>query len=117
MAHLKTHGRNRTTLVIAHRLSTVGTRAEIVVLEEGKVAERGTHAQCVGANGRYADLWGRRPPRRIVPFPCVPGARPKFSSGICLYIRCPGACSSSCHVSLLLSMVCNIDQAQANSHA
>ena len=39
MAHLKSHGRNRTTLVIAHRLSTVADADEIVVLEEGKVAE------------------------------------------------------------------------------
>lgn len=50
--------RNRTTIVIAHRLSTVVEADEILVLHNGAIAERGTHAQLVAApNSRYSDLW------------------------------------------------------------
>ncbi|MEK6806005.1 MAG: ABC transporter ATP-binding protein/permease [Pseudomonadota bacterium] len=54
---LREAARARTTLVIAHRLSTVTDADEIVVLEQGAVAERGTHAQLLAANGVYARLW------------------------------------------------------------
>jgi ATP-binding cassette subfamily B protein len=49
--------KSRTTLVIAHRLSTVIDADQIVVLEQGAVAEAGTHQQLLAADGRYAHLW------------------------------------------------------------
>ena len=54
---LRTVSRNRTTLVIAHRLSTVVDADEILVLDEGRVAERGTHATLLAEGGLYARMW------------------------------------------------------------
>jgi ATP-binding cassette subfamily B protein len=50
----------RTTLVIAHRLSTVVDAEEIIVVEEGRVVERGTHARLLARRGLYADMWRRQ---------------------------------------------------------
>ncbi|MEL4474623.1 metal ABC transporter permease, partial [Shewanella algae] len=55
--NLREISRLRTTLVIAHRLSTVVHADEIVVIEGGTVAERGSHATLLRMNGRYAALW------------------------------------------------------------
>ncbi len=52
--------RNRTTLVIAHRLSTVINADEIIVLREGKIAERGTHQALLLRDGLYAQMWARQ---------------------------------------------------------
>jgi ABC-type transport system involved in Fe-S cluster assembly fused permease/ATPase subunit len=48
---------NRTTLIIAHRLSTVVGADEIIVLDQGVVAERGTHDVLLANNGLYANMW------------------------------------------------------------
>ncbi|URW75527.1 ABC transporter ATP-binding protein/permease [Sphingomonas donggukensis] len=56
--------RGRTTIVIAHRLSTVVHADRIVVLEAGRVAEQGTHAELLAANGVYAEMWARQQAER-----------------------------------------------------
>ncbi len=56
-AELRTAASNKTTLVIAHRLSTVVDAHEILVLEHGTITERGTHAELLAAGGRYASMW------------------------------------------------------------
>jgi ATP-binding cassette subfamily B protein len=56
-AELKQIARNRTTLTIAHRLSTIADADEILVLDHGRIVERGSHAALLSANGMYARMW------------------------------------------------------------
>ena len=56
-AELRSAAENKTTLVIAHRLSTVVDAYEILVMEAGRIIERGTHQQLLARRGRYADMW------------------------------------------------------------
>ena len=56
-AELASAAQNKTTLVIAHRLSTVVDAHEILVMEAGHIIERGNHAQLLQLNGRYAEMW------------------------------------------------------------
>ncbi|KAF1057494.1 ABC transporter ATP-binding protein/permease [Variovorax sp.] len=56
-AELKSAAQDKTTLVIAHRLSTVVDAHEILVLEAGVIVERGTHGELLAKQGRYAQMW------------------------------------------------------------
>lgn len=60
LAALKEVSRDRTTITIAHRLSTVIDADEIIVLEGGAIVERGRHLDLLVAGGRYADMWNRQ---------------------------------------------------------
>ncbi|MEQ8746848.1 ABC transporter ATP-binding protein/permease [Pyruvatibacter sp.] len=59
-ASLSIVSRDRTSLVIAHRLSTVVDADEIIVLDHGRIRERGTHADLLARNGAYAAMWQRQ---------------------------------------------------------
>ena len=56
-AELQSAAQNKTTLLIAHRLSTVVDAHEILVMDAGRIIERGTHAQLLAQGGRYASMW------------------------------------------------------------
>jgi len=59
-ASLRDVSKDRTTIVIAHRLSTVVDADEIIVLDKGHIAERGRHAELIAMDGRYADMWRKQ---------------------------------------------------------
>ena len=56
-AELKSAAQNKTTLLIAHRLSTVVDAHEILVMDAGRIVERGNHAELLAKGGRYAQMW------------------------------------------------------------
>ncbi|MDK6079416.1 ABCB family ABC transporter ATP-binding protein/permease [Massilia varians] len=59
-AQLKEIAKDRTTLVIAHRLSTIADAQQIIVLDHGRIVERGTHQSLLAARGLYAQMWERQ---------------------------------------------------------
>ncbi|QOY94309.1 ABC transporter ATP-binding protein/permease [Massilia sp. UMI-21] len=59
-AQLKEIAKDRTTLVIAHRLSTIADAQQIIVLDHGRIVERGTHGALLAARGLYQQMWERQ---------------------------------------------------------
>ncbi|WP_037448406.1 ABCB family ABC transporter ATP-binding protein/permease [Sphingobium chlorophenolicum] len=74
---LRTISRRRTTLVVAHRLSTVVDADEIIVMEKGRIVERGRHGDLVRADGLYAAMWARQATERD-DMPVEPGIEDMF---------------------------------------
>ena len=60
LATLRRVSEHRTTLAIAHRLSTIADADRILVLDQGRLAESGTHGDLLRARGLYADMWARQ---------------------------------------------------------
>jgi ATP-binding cassette subfamily B protein len=56
-AELQGVARNKTALLVAHRLSTVVEAHQILVMDQGRIVERGTHAELLARGGRYAEMW------------------------------------------------------------
>ena len=55
---------NRTTLIVAHRVSTIVHADQILVFNDGRIAERGTHAELLEQNGEYAAMWAAQQDER-----------------------------------------------------
>ena len=64
--NLQTISQNRTTLVIAHRLSTAADADEILVLEQGQITERGTHDELLSRDGKYAEMWNKQKDTQVI---------------------------------------------------
>ncbi|GGY97837.1 ABCB family ABC transporter ATP-binding protein/permease [Pseudoduganella plicata] len=62
-AQLKDIAKNRTTMVIAHRLSTIADAHQILVMDHGRIVERGTHQALLATGGMYAQMWERQQAR------------------------------------------------------
>jgi subfamily B ATP-binding cassette protein MsbA len=97
---LRSLRRGRTTFVIAHRLSTIESADQILVMEEGRIIERGTHDELLAANGRYRQLYDKQyhiehdqiinPGEDFLPVPepeAAPARAPRQARGA-LLLRC-----------------------------
>ncbi|MDO8933730.1 MAG: metal ABC transporter permease, partial [Rhodocyclaceae bacterium] len=74
-AELEQAAVGRTTLIIAHRLSTVMNADEILVLDNGRIVERGSHRELLDRGGAYAQMWAlQQQEEALAPGPVVIGA-------------------------------------------
>ena len=60
LRHLNENRRGKTNIIIAHRISTLQNADKILVIDEGRIAEEGTHSELLKMNGIYADMYNRQ---------------------------------------------------------
>src|SRR6056300_10926 len=58
--------KNKTTLIIAHRLSTAANADQIIVLDKGEIIEQGTHEELLSQKGKYFEMWGKQKPTTVI---------------------------------------------------
>ena len=63
--NLENISKNKTTLIIAHRLSTAGNADNIIVLDKGVIIEQGTHESLLSLKGKYYEMWGKQKPKSL----------------------------------------------------
>ena len=64
--NLENISKNKTTLIIAHRLSTAANADQIIVLDKGEIIEQGTHEELLAQKGKYFEMWGKQKPTTVI---------------------------------------------------
>jgi len=64
--NLENISKNKTTLIIAHRLSTAANADQIIVLDKGEIIEQGTHDELLSQKGKYFEMWGKQKPTTVI---------------------------------------------------
>ena len=64
--NLEKVSKNKTTLIIAHRLSTAANADQIIVLDKGEIIEQGTHEELLAQKGKYFEMWGKQKPTTVI---------------------------------------------------